>query len=77
MQHPSVRDAAVVGKKDPIRGEVVVAFVTPRKEQQVQAEEIRDFCRQQGLAQWKIPARSSSKRIAALADRKSAEARSR
>jgi long-chain acyl-CoA synthetase len=55
MKHPSVADVAVVGKKDPSRGEVVVAFVTPKPDQQVKADEIRDFCRQQGLAQWKCP----------------------
>jgi long-chain acyl-CoA synthetase len=55
MRHPSVQDAAVVGKKDPSRGEVVVAFVIPLESQTVQADELRDFGRQQGLAQWKIP----------------------
>jgi long-chain acyl-CoA synthetase len=55
MRHPAVADVAVVGKKDASRGEVVVAFVTPRPEQAIKAEEVRDFCRQQGLAQWKCP----------------------
>ena len=45
----------VVGKPDTTRGEVVVAFVIPRDEQTVQADELRDFARAQGLAQWKIP----------------------
>jgi long-chain acyl-CoA synthetase len=55
MKHPSVADVAVVGKRDPSRGEVVVAFVTAKADQTVKADEIRDFCRQQGLAQWKCP----------------------
>jgi long-chain acyl-CoA synthetase len=55
MKHPSVGDVAVVGKRDPSRGEVVVAFVTAKPDQQIKADDIRDFCRQQGLAQWKCP----------------------
>jgi long-chain acyl-CoA synthetase len=55
MRHPSIADVAVVGKKDPSRGEVVVAFVTAKPDQQVKPDEIRDFCRQSGLAQWKCP----------------------
>ena len=55
MKHPAVADVAVVGKKDPSRGEVVVAFVTAKPEQTIKADELRDFCRQQGLVQWKIP----------------------
>ena len=54
-RHPSVADAAVLGKKDPSRGEVVVAFVTAREGQEVKADVLRDFCRSQGLAQWKCP----------------------
>jgi long-chain acyl-CoA synthetase len=55
MRHPSVAEAAVMGKKDPGRGEVVVAFVTAREGQTVKPDELRDFSRQQGLAQWKVP----------------------
>ena len=55
MRHPSVAEAAVVGKKDPGRGEVVVAFILPREGQSVQPDELRDFARSQGLAQWKVP----------------------
>ena len=54
-RHPSVAEVAVVGKKDPGRGEVVVAFVTAREGQTVKPDELRDFSRQQGLAQWKVP----------------------
>jgi long-chain acyl-CoA synthetase len=55
MRHPSVKEAAVVGKRDPGRGEVVVAFVTAKDGAAVKAEELRDFARSQGLAQWKVP----------------------
>ena len=55
LRHPAVKDAAVVGKKDASRGEVVVAFVTPKEGAGVKAEEIREFCRSSGLAQWKCP----------------------
>jgi long-chain acyl-CoA synthetase len=55
LRHPAVADAAVVGKKDPSRGEVVVAFVIAKEGQQVVGNELRDFARDQGLAQWKCP----------------------
>lgn len=55
LKHPSLAEAAVVGKKDPSRGEVVVAFVILKEGQTASADAIRDFCRQQGLAQWKCP----------------------
>src|SRR5689334_9704988 len=55
MRHPAIADAAVLGKKDPSRGEVVVAFITPREGQHPKDTELRDFCRDQGLVQWKIP----------------------
>jgi len=55
LRHPAVADAAVLGKKDPTRGEVVVAFVIAKENQTIDANELRDFCRGQGLAQWKCP----------------------
>ena len=45
----------VVGKKDKSRGEVVVAFVIAREGQTVEPGALRDFARDQGLAQWKCP----------------------
>jgi long-chain acyl-CoA synthetase len=55
LRHPAVADAAVLGKKDPSRGEIVVAFVIPKEGQTVTSDALRDFCRDQGLAQWKCP----------------------
>lgn len=54
-QHPAVSEAAVIGKKDASRGEVVAAFVIVREGQSVTPEALREFCRAHGLAQWKIP----------------------
>jgi long-chain acyl-CoA synthetase len=55
MTHPGVAEAAVVGMKDASRGEVVLAFIIPREGCSPTLEDIREFCRQQGLAQWKAP----------------------
>ncbi len=55
LRHPDVADAAVVGKKDPSRGEVVVAFVISKEGRTAKPDELRDFCREQNLMQWKVP----------------------
>jgi long-chain acyl-CoA synthetase len=55
MKHPAVAEAAVMGKKDPSRGEVVVAFVVVREGQAVKPDELRETCRAQGLASFKVP----------------------
>ncbi len=54
-RHPSVGEVAVVGKPDPGRGEVVVAFVVAKEGEAVAVDVLRDFCRGQGLVQWKCP----------------------
>jgi long-chain acyl-CoA synthetase len=55
MKHETVAEAAVLGKKDASRGEVVVAFVTAREGEEIRPEVLRDYCRSQGLPQWKCP----------------------
>jgi long-chain acyl-CoA synthetase len=55
MANSAVAEAAVVGKKDASRGEVIAAFIILKEGQTLTADALRDFCRQQGLAQWKIP----------------------
>jgi len=53
-QHPAVAEAAAIGKPDPSRGEVVVAFVTLEENATADADELRSFCRDR-LAGYKIP----------------------
>jgi long-chain acyl-CoA synthetase len=55
IRHPGVLEAAVVGRKDPGRGEVVVAFVMPKPETTLTPEVLRDHCRELGLPNWKCP----------------------
>ena len=55
MKHSAVAEAAVLGKKDPSRGEIVVAFVVPREGQQPKPEDLKEFCRSNGLAAFKVP----------------------
>jgi long-chain acyl-CoA synthetase len=55
LTHPAVAEAAVVGKKDPSRGEVVVAFITFKEGQTATPDALRHACRDHGLPQWKVP----------------------
>lgn len=56
-RHPRVRDCAVIGTPDPLKGEVVTAFVVPDQQGDGTLEiELRRFCRGQ-LEAYKIPAR--------------------
>ncbi len=54
-RHPAIAEAAVVGKKDPSRGEVVVAFCTLKPGQTATPEQLRTFARDQNLATFKVP----------------------
>ncbi len=53
-QHPSIRDAAVIGVKDVHRGEKAVAYVTLKKGFSAQPGELVKFCKGK-LAPYKIP----------------------
>jgi long-chain acyl-CoA synthetase len=52
--HPKVAEAAVVGMKDPLMGEDVLAFVVLKDGQHGSAEEIGEFCESR-LARFKCP----------------------
>ncbi|HTI53275.1 MAG TPA: long-chain fatty acid--CoA ligase [Verrucomicrobiae bacterium] len=52
--HPKVAEAAVVGTKDPLMGEDVLAFVVLRSGEHASAEEIGAFCEGR-LARFKCP----------------------
>lgn len=54
-KHPAVAEAAVVGRKDPSRGEVPVAFVTLKEGQTATPDALRNFARDQNLPNFKIP----------------------
>jgi long-chain acyl-CoA synthetase len=53
-RHPAVAEAAVVGRPDPLRGEVPVAFVTLRPGRSLRHRDLLAFCRQH-LADFKVP----------------------
>jgi long-chain acyl-CoA synthetase len=50
-----VREAAIYGVGDPVKGEAVRAAIVPRDGAAVTAEEIVAFCRER-MAAYKIPA---------------------
>lgn len=54
-QHPGVAEVAVVGAKDPLRGEAVAAFVVPREGQSLDEKALAIFCREKGLPNFKVP----------------------
>lgn len=53
-KHPAVKDSAVIGKADGLRGEVPVAFVELVENAQFDEAQARAFVREQ-LAQYKVP----------------------
>jgi long-chain acyl-CoA synthetase len=52
--HPDVAAAGVTGVRDPIRGEVVVAFVEAAPDAQPEPNALRAWCRER-LASYKCP----------------------
>jgi long-chain acyl-CoA synthetase len=53
-QHPKVKEVAVIGVKDEVRGEVPKAFVIIREGATADEKELRAFCRD-NLASYKVP----------------------
>ena len=53
-KHASVRDSAIIGKMDGMRGEVPVAFVELVEDAQFDDKELRSWCRNH-LANYKVP----------------------
>ena len=53
VEHPKVREAAVIGRSLPATGEEVVAFIVPR-EDGLTEDELRAFCRER-LTGYKMP----------------------
>ncbi|MBI4609750.1 MAG: long-chain fatty acid--CoA ligase [Candidatus Rokubacteria bacterium] len=54
FRHPAVREAAVVGMPDPVRGEAVRTFVVLREGMRADADTVRAFCRDK-IASYKVP----------------------
>jgi long-chain acyl-CoA synthetase len=54
FNHPKIREAATVGKRDPRLGEVVVAFVALRQGQRMSEEEFFEYCKQ-NMVKYKRP----------------------
>lgn len=52
--HPKVKEVAVIGVKDEVRGEVPKAFVICREGETTDEKELRHFCRE-NLAGYKVP----------------------
>lgn len=52
--HPAIKDSGVVGKADPVRGELPVAFVELKEGQSLDERSVRAFCRER-LAGYKVP----------------------
>jgi long-chain acyl-CoA synthetase len=54
--HPAVAEVGVAGVSDPVKGEVVHAWIVLRTGQTATEQELRAFCREH-LAPYKVPAR--------------------
>ncbi len=53
-KHPKVKEAAVIGVADNLRGEVPKAFIVTKESQKLEAQELKDFLKNH-MANFKIP----------------------
>ena len=54
FRHAAVKEAAVVGVPDPVRGEAVKAYVVLQEGRRVTPEELRKICHD-AIASYKVP----------------------
>jgi len=54
LTHPKIRDAAVIGMPDKLRGERVIAYVSVKEGEAAAADEIIRFCKE-SLVKYKVP----------------------
>jgi long-chain acyl-CoA synthetase len=54
FQHPAIRECAVVGLPDPLKGEIPAAFLVLAEGASLSAEEFEAYCRQH-IASYKVP----------------------
>jgi len=57
MQHPKIKDLAIVGMPDAEMGEKQCAYVVPKAGQTIELEEMAGFLKSQKVASYKIPER--------------------
>ncbi|HOK55959.1 MAG TPA: AMP-binding protein, partial [bacterium] len=53
-KHPKVKEVAVVGVPDKIRGEAIKAVIVPKEGEELTESEIKNYCREH-LATYKVP----------------------
>jgi fatty-acyl-CoA synthase len=53
-EHPAVKEAQVIGVPDPLKSEVVMAYVILKEDMTCTPEELQDFCRQR-TSNYKVP----------------------
>jgi long-chain acyl-CoA synthetase len=53
-RHPSIKESGVVGRPDPMRGEVPIAFIETREGESFDEPALKRFCRE-SLAGYKVP----------------------
>lgn len=53
-QYPGIREAAVIGEKDPVRGEIVRAYIVLQEGAEFDGKSFKNFL-QKNLAHYKIP----------------------